>query len=102
MFNASFMETSRPIRSILYFLFGVCPLLFFTDLTRNPYYTQIALVNFLVPACWVLWLAQACRSNEFVWTSTKFDGALLTLIGISLFSWGLSMAAHPALLKPIY
>ena len=23
----------------------VCPLLFFTDLTRNPYYTQIAVLN---------------------------------------------------------
>src|SRR5689334_10643861 len=28
-------------RSIVYFILTVCPLLFFIDLTRNPYYTQI-------------------------------------------------------------
>ena len=96
------METPRSIRSLLYILFGVCPLLFFTDLTRNPYYTQIALLNILIPACWVLWLAQACHGRELVWVRSGFDLPLLTLIGISLLSWLASLWAHPHFISSIY
>jgi len=102
MFCASSMETSRPIRNLLYLLFGVCPLLFFTDLTRNPYYTQIALLNILIPACWLLWVGQAWKAQEFVWVSSPFDPALLALLGVSLLSWLLSMWAHPHLIPSIY
>src|SRR5882672_7719300 len=96
------MPTSRPIRSLLVLLFGVCPLLFFTDLTRNPYHTQIALLNILIPACWLLWILEGLRSGEFFWVSSPFDVALLALMGISLLSWVLSFYAHPAFLKSIY
>ncbi len=96
------MPTSRPIRSLLYVLFGVCPLLFFTDLTRNPYYTQIALLNILIPACWLLWLFEASQSGELIWVSSPFDVSLLTLVGLSLASWILSMRAHPFFVTSIY
>jgi len=96
------MRTPRSIRSLLYVVFGVCPLLFFTDLTRNPYYTQIALFNILIPLAWLLWLAEAWTSGELEWVSSPFDPALLALICVSLLSWFLSMRAHPAFLKPIY
>ncbi len=96
------MQTSRPIRSLLYALFGICPLLFFTDLTRNPYYTQIALLNILLPACWLLWLLEGFRSGELLWVSSSFDAALFALIAVSFASWLFSMRMHPAFLKPIY
>jgi len=96
------MPTSRPIRSLLYAVFAVCPLLFFTDLTRNPYYTQIALFNILVPLLWLVWLMEGWNSGELIWVSTPFDSALLMLIAVSFLSWGLSVAAHPALWRPIY
>jgi len=96
------MQTSRPIRSLLYFVFAVCPLLFFTDLTRNPYYTQIALFNVLMPLIWLVWLIDAWKAGELTWVSAPFDSALCTLVAVSLLSWGLSFVAHPAFLKPIY
>ncbi len=96
------MPTSRPIRSLLYVVFAVCPILFFTDLTRNPYYTQIALLNILIPACWLLWLMEAVRSGEFVWVSSPFDVALLTLSVICLASWLVSMVVHPHFIISIY
>src|ERR1017187_1844427 len=102
MFSAFSMVTSRPIRSILYFLFAVCPLLFFTDLTRNPYYTQIALLNILIPACWLLWLLEGLQSEEFQWVSSPFDVALLALVSVSLVSWVASMRVHPLFLTSIY
>jgi len=96
------MVISRPIRSLLFLLFAVCPLLFFTDLTRNPYYTQIALLNLFVCACWVIWLFQALQKNEFLWVSSAFDTALLSLIGVCVTSWLLSMCEHPGVIKSIY
>ena len=96
------MPTPRPIRNLLYLIFGVCPLLFFTNLTRNPYYTQIALLNILLPLCWLLWLLEASRAGELVWVSSRLDIALWALMGISLGSWLYSMYAHPAFITPIY
>src|SRR5689334_18642140 len=96
------MTVSRPSRYLLYFLFSICPLLFFIDLTRNPYYTQIALLNIVVPACWFVWLMEAWKSGELVWVRSPFDLPLLALLGISFLSWPLSMAAHRHLITPIY
>jgi O-antigen ligase/Tfp pilus assembly protein PilF len=97
------MPTSRLIRNLLLcVVFAVCPLLFFTDLTRNPYYTQIALFNVLIPLIWLIWLAEGWKSGELRWVSSPFDFAFWMLISVSLLSWGLSFVAHPAFWKPIY
>ncbi len=102
MSSGSSMATPRSVRSLLFLLFGVCPLLFFTDLTRNPYYTQIALLNVFVPACWCVWLVASLRNNELAWVSSPLDVPFLGLGLVSLSSWLLSMAAHPAFLSSIY
>ncbi len=102
MFSGCFMDTPKPVRFLLYLLFGVCPLLFFTDLTRNPYYTQIALLNIFVPACWLVWIVQAFRQQELVWNSSPFDTPLLALGLVSVSSWFVSMYLHPAFLSSIY
>jgi tetratricopeptide (TPR) repeat protein len=103
MFNAPFMSNSRLIRNLLLCaVFVVCPLLFFTDLTRNPYYTQIALFNALIPLIWLIWLIEGWNAGELTWVSSPFDSAFWMLIAVSFLSWGLSFAAHPALWKPIY
>src|SRR5581483_9251735 len=98
--HASFMP--RLIRSLLYLIFGLCPILFFTDLTRNPYYTQIALLNIFIPGCWLLWLLQAWKSEELVWVSSPFDIALLSLMSVCFLSWGVSFWWHRAFFLPIY
>lgn len=96
------METTQPVRRLLYLIFGVCPLLFFTDLTRNPYYTQIALLNILIPACWLIILGDAWKTKEVVWVRAPLDPVLYGLIGYSLATWGASFYAHPAFHSPIY
>lgn len=95
-------DAPRPIRWICYGLFTVCPLLFFTDLTRNPYYTQIALLNVLVFTAWLIWLVNAARLNQWSWRSTPLDLPLLALIGWSVLTWISSMLQHPVIQKPIY
>ena len=91
MFSVSPMPTSRLIRSLLALLFGVCPLLFFTDLTRNPYYTQIALFNILIPLSWLVWLSEAWEPKRCLGEFAPSDPALLALAGVSSLSWILSM-----------
>jgi len=93
----------RNARSFfLYVIFAVCPILFFTDLTRNPYYTQIVLLQGSFALLWVLWLVEAWRKRELVWTYSDLDWPLLALLGFSLLSWGLCFVQHPALSKSIY
>jgi O-antigen ligase len=96
------MSISRPARSFLFLIFGLCPIIFFTDLTRNPYSTQIALLNIFVAVLWIWWLWEAWRAQELLWVYSRFDLALLTLIGVSTAAWLVSMGAHPALVQPIY
>ena len=90
------------LRILFYALFIVCPLLFFTDLTRNPYYTQIALLNIFMCACWLLILWDAWNRQEFLLVTTSFDTPLVALIVISFLTWMISFIEHPALVKPIY
>jgi len=98
------MNLSQPrgLRPLLYCLFGLCPLLFFTDLTRNPYYTQIALLNILVAACWLLWIWQAWQQKELVWVVSALDAPLLTLVGLSFLTWMVSLVQHRAIAISIY
>src|SRR5258708_3382608 len=101
------MENQQFIRKFLYcffafFVFAFCPIWFHIDLTRNPYYTQITLLNILIPAVWLVWLVQALKEGELVWVTAQFDIALLALVGISCLSWGLSFYAHPHFVKSIY
>jgi len=95
-------DAPKPVRWIFYALFAVCPILFFTDLTRNPYYTQIALLNALVCAAWFIWLVRMMRQNVWTWHSTDLDLPLMALIAWSMVSWILSMLTHPVLKTPIY
>ncbi len=96
------IPTPRGLRSLVVLLFTVCPILFFTDLTRNPYYTQIALLNIFVPAAWLLVLVQALRSRELIWVASDLDTPLLFLFGICLASWGASFIWHRPFVKSIY
>jgi len=45
----------RPALFLLALCQFLCPLVFFTDLTRNPYFTQITLMNFFLLGVLALW-----------------------------------------------
>lgn len=77
----------------------VCPLLFFTDLTRNPYFTQIALLNILILAAFALrapaWLG-AVEGPRL--PRTPLDAPLLAWAAVCALSWTVSYLGH----KPFY
>ncbi|MDQ7773376.1 MAG: O-antigen ligase family protein [Elusimicrobiales bacterium] len=88
------------IPGLLTLVFFVSPLLFFTDLTRNPYYLQIALLNVSLSAALLaaLWAMRARGSWDFprnaLWTPLALFAAVL------LVSWARSWAAHEPFFRP--
>jgi len=72
----------------------VCPLLFFTNLTRNPYYTQIALLNIMIAFCGLLWALETWRSGEWKLPRTPLEWPLLGFLVVALFSIIFSWKDH--------
>src|SRR5438046_1420548 len=64
------------------FLHVVCPLLFFTNLTRNPYYTQIALLNIVLAFCGLLWTADLWRRGEWRLPRVSFEIPLAAFLAL--------------------
>lgn len=71
-----------------------CPLLFFTDLTRNPYYSQITLLNLSVLALWVVWIVDGISSGEIRVPRTSLDMPLWIFFLVATLSWGVSWLTH--------
>ncbi|MBI4397230.1 MAG: O-antigen ligase family protein [Elusimicrobia bacterium] len=92
----------RVLYGLLALLHIVCPLLFFTDLTRNPYFTQISLLYAGVFLALGLYAAGAIAKGQFRFTRTGFDGPLLILTALMGLAWGVSWVQHPALRLPIW
>jgi O-antigen ligase len=90
------------LKLCIYSAFVVCPLLFFTDLTRNPYFTQIVLLNLLICTAWLVWIWQAWKAREWTWTATALDPYWAGLLGICMVSWLLSFYYHPNLKASIF
>ena len=79
----------------------VAPLLFFTNLTRNPYVTQIALVNAGVALALAAWAwSEAGRAEG--WRAPRLPAAVPLAIFAAVWglSWLRAYAAHPAFFRP--
>ncbi|MDT8286751.1 MAG: tetratricopeptide repeat protein [Elusimicrobiales bacterium] len=80
--------------------FFVSPLLFFTDLTRNPYYLQIALLNISLAAALLsaLWSMRARGAWELprniLWVPLALFAAVLFV------SWARSWSLHEPFFRP--
>jgi tetratricopeptide (TPR) repeat protein len=87
---------------LLLFLHAVCPLLFFTDLTRNPYVTQIYLLEAGLLAALLLRVAAGFKAGRFVFRKTLLDGPVLIAAAVAPLSWVVSWGAHPALRPSVF
>ncbi len=76
----------RSIRFLIVFILLVPPLVFFTDLTRNPYYFQIVLLNSCTALAAALWLAQGLRGKKLTVYSTPLDVPLLAFFAAATLS----------------
>lgn len=64
----------------------VCPLLFFTNLTRNPYFTQISLLNILVCAAIAVWAFQNWKKDSLRIPKLPFEVPLLVFLIVLFLS----------------
>lgn len=72
---------------LLFLILFVPPLIFFTDLTRNPYYFQIVLVNAAVVVLWMAWLYRETASRKCSFLRTPLDIPLLSFAAVATLSW---------------
>ncbi|MFH1368569.1 MAG: tetratricopeptide repeat protein [Elusimicrobiota bacterium] len=74
------------LKYLIYFTLFVPPLVFFTDLTRNPYYFQIVLVNALTVFIWVYWLYINNNKGDISLKTTPLDPPILVFFGAATLS----------------
>lgn len=81
---------------LLFAIHTVCPLLFFTDLTRNPYFTQIVLLNIWIAFLWIVWAWECLKNKKILFPKTALDLPLCSFFLIAIVSWLLSFISHEA------
>lgn len=78
----------------------VCPLLFFTDLTRNPYFTQIVVLNIGLAASLAWAAAAGARARAWSWLNTPLELPWALTLAVSAASFAYAYLAHPAFYRP--
>ncbi|MEN3013156.1 MAG: tetratricopeptide repeat protein [Endomicrobiia bacterium] len=80
---------SKTINFLFYSLITISPLVFFTDLTRNPYYFQIVFAQSMMV---VLWIIILLRNKDGIYHFTNpFEIPMFSFYGFAVISWGISM-----------
>jgi len=72
---------------LIYFIILFPPIIFFTDLTRNPYFFQIFLLNVCVLIFWIIILAKSIRTNKFKFVFSSIDIPMYSFILIGIFTF---------------
>ncbi|PCI36634.1 MAG: hypothetical protein COB53_08870 [Elusimicrobia bacterium] len=90
---------SRPIRLLLVAIHFVCPLIFFTDLTRNPYFTQIASLNLGLLAAFVWHLFAQSKDGDWRMPRTPVDPAWIVFGLVAAASWAYAYFGHAAVFR---
>jgi len=96
----NFPVARGPLAALLAVAFFVSPLLFFTGLTRNPYYLQIALLNAALLAAAALYLRASLKRGEWLLGNTPLSAPLLALTLVYLVSFVFSYFGHAAYYRP--
>jgi tetratricopeptide (TPR) repeat protein len=80
--------------------FFAAPLLFFTDLTRNPYYLQITILNIALLTAGALLLAKAAREKTWAMPPNILYAPLAALPAAMAVSFIHSYFGHAAFFRP--
>lgn len=80
---------SSPLAMLLAAAFFVAPLIFFTNLTRNPYYFQITLLNTAVLGAAALFIWGSLKRGRWLLPASALNKPLaaLTLVYLASFAW---------------
>lgn len=89
-----------PLVFLLALCFLVSPLMFFTGLTRNPYYLQIALLNAAVLGGLALLAWHSVKDGAWLLPSSALNRPLAALALVYLASFVLSWLGHVPFFRP--
>lgn len=78
----------------------VCPLLFFTDVSRNPYFTQIAVLNIGLAAALAWAAVRGARAPRWSWVNTGLELPWALVMLTAAVSWVYAYYGHPAFFRP--
>lgn len=93
------MNTAR--RWLLVTAHFMCPLLFFTNLTRNPYVSQIALLNILLALAFAAWVWREMeRPGGVKLPKLPVEWPLAAVVLVWAASWLRAYFGHAAFFKP--
>ncbi len=90
---------------LIYFTLLVPPVIFFTDLTRNPYYVQIVLLNCSILLIWVLYLLSGSQKDTITLKSSPFDKQIFLFLLVATASWLVTLVGtldHPYMKFSVY
>lgn len=82
------------MKTILYFAVLVCPLIFFTNVTRNPYIIQGTILYISLLFIFSVFLINSFKKNKIIFYKTDIDIPILIFLGITVFSFALALFAH--------
>lgn len=86
-----------------FLLFIACfaaPLVFFTDLTRNPFSMQQLLLSLSLAAVWIFILARGMLGRRFIFYRTAADFPILLFLAVCMCSFVYSYFGHAAFFRP--
>jgi len=89
------MESDRIIKKIFFLIFLICPLIFLTDTTRNPYVIQNVVLQIGLSAILAIWLIKSNRKRQIILPRTYLDKPLLLFFFVSFLSVAYSFSIHP-------
>ena len=89
------MDFERIIKYIFFLIFLICPLIFLTDTTRNPYVIQGVVFEIGLSAILAIWLIKSNPKRQIILPKTYLDRPLLLFFLVSLLSVAYSFSIHP-------
>lgn len=89
----------KIIRLLLAAVFLVVPLIFFTDLTENPFLIQNTLLYVLLALIYGTMAVKFLRSKTIDFTKTFFDLAFFVYVSVCAVTWLSAVSAEPQALR---
>ncbi|MFQ5867118.1 MAG: tetratricopeptide repeat protein [bacterium] len=89
------MEFDRIIKYIFFLLLLICPLIFLTNTTRNPYIIQGVVFGISLSVILAIWLIKSNLRRQIILPRTYLDKPLLFFFLVSFLSVAYSFSIHP-------
>jgi len=89
------MDLDRIIKYIFFLVLLICPLIFLTDTTRNPYVIQNVVFAIALSVILAIWLIKSNLKRQIILPRTYLDKPLFLFLLVALVSVAYSFFIHP-------